>query len=79
MKKIKKNDLCTNIFFSFVFIIMLIINNLVITNTSSLVKKVILDGCVGGAFIFFSYIKLKSLKNMYRNIEFVYGFSFFIY
>lgn len=79
MKRIKKKDFCINIFFSLIFIILICINNSFIGSDSSLMLKVILDGIVGLIFILFSYIKLKGLKNLYRNIEFVYGISFFIY
>lgn len=79
MKKIDKKIFGKNIFFSAIFLIFALINNLFVGKDVSLISKVLLDGFVGLSFIVFSYSNLKSLKNLYRNISFIFGLSFFIY
>lgn len=79
MKHINKKDIGLNVLFSFTFLLFIIINNIILGNMTSLIIKIILDLIVGILFIIFSYIKLKTLKDMYRNIFFIYGICFFVY
>ena len=77
--QINKKNMGTNIVISMMFLVMLGINIFLLNENCSLLSKVIYDGIVGFIFFICSYIKLKSLKNVYRNIFCIYGLSFFIY
>lgn len=75
----KKKEFILNILFSLIFTLFIIINKVTMNNNCTLVFKILLDLLVGVFFVIFSFIRLKSFKNMYRNIYFIYGLFFFIY
>lgn len=75
----KKKPLLINFVACFLFIIIYGINIIMINNEENLINFIILDIILGVLYIFLHYRKLGSLKDLYRNIEFIFGLCFFIY
>ena len=73
----KKNDLINNIIVVLFFLIIIFINWAKTEKTLEFAIIIqFLNGCI---FILATFCRFKNIKNMFRSIEFIYGFCFWVY